>query len=85
MLRNPYVAVTVVVTALIVLYALSCWVFPFAKCVWCKGLGRHERDDRKVWRTCWRCKGVGRRIRVGRWLFNRLWAARQADRRASRG
>lgn len=53
-----------------VVYAASCWWWPFAKCPKCKGLGRVFRKDGKVFRFCPRCAGTGRRLRIGRRLYN---------------
>lgn len=54
-------------------YLASCAWWPFARCLSCKGTGRHSRKDRKVWRNCRRCTGTGRRLRLGRRIFN--WSA----------
>lgn len=54
-------------------YLASCAWWPFARCLSCKGTGRHSRKDRKVWRICRRCGGNGRRLRIGRRIFN--WSA----------
>lgn len=58
------------VALVVLVYAGSCWLFPFRKCFLCKGLGRDERDDREVFRDCWWCKGTGRRLRFGRRAYN---------------
>lgn len=71
-----FVIALAVVVALV--YAGSCTLFPFAPCWCCKGSGKHQRGDRKVWRDCWICTGSGRRLRVGRRLWNagrRRWKA----------
>jgi hypothetical protein len=61
-----------------VAYAVSCAWWPFAACGRCKGRGRHQRDDGKVWRPCRRCKGSGARLRVGRKVWNRFAKVRAA-------
>lgn len=63
----------------IVIYAGSCWMFPFARCRWrrCEG-GRRYRSDQKVWRDCRWCKGAGRRLRIGRRIFNAIQRRRRA-------
>lgn len=55
----------------ILYYAGSCWLYPLAYCLCCKGAGRHHRKDGKVFRECrWPgCEG-GRRWRVGRRIWN---------------
>jgi hypothetical protein len=61
----------IVATAVVALvYTISCWWFPFAACLCCKGEGRHQRGDRKVWRLCHWCTGTGRRLRLGRRAWN---------------
>lgn len=67
---DPNLAAAIVGLILATVYALECWWFPWAKCLSCKGAGRHARADRQVWRDCRRCKGSGRRLRVGRWVWN---------------
>lgn len=52
------------------LYAGSCWWFPFAACWCCDGAGTHRRKDGKVFKDCWWCAGSGRRLRIGRKVFN---------------
>lgn len=51
------------------LYALACWVSPFARCRWCRGFGERIRTDRhgrpKAGRPCRHCRGTGRRLRYG--------------------
>lgn len=51
-------------------YAGSCWWFPFKACSRCKGTGRISREDRKVHRLCRRCASTGRRLRAGRRVWN---------------
>lgn len=52
------------------LYAGSCWWFPFAACWCCSGGGRHHRKDGRVFKDCWWCAGSGRRLRIGRKVWN---------------
>lgn len=61
-------------------YAVSCWLWPFARCLKCEGDGKLRRGDGKVWRTCKRCKGGGARLRVGRKVWNYLHHQKQAAR-----
>jgi hypothetical protein len=65
--------------AAVVVYAGSCWWYPFAHCRWCGG-GRRYRSDRKVFADCWACKGAGRRLRTGRRVWNWIQARRGAGR-----
>lgn len=60
-------------------YALSCWVWPFARCWACEGTARRSRADGKVWRPCRWCRGTGRRLRVGRRLYNAATRLRRRD------
>lgn len=69
-------AVAVIAVVLPLGYAFSCWVFPWARCLWCEGRGRKYRGDGRVWRDCRWCRGTGRRLRLGRWAYNRLSATR---------
>jgi hypothetical protein len=59
-------------------YAASCWLWPYTHCRRCHGLGHISRDDHKVFRLCRRCHGTGRRLRLGRRAFNHL-ARRRRD------
>jgi hypothetical protein len=59
-------------------YAMSCWLWPFARCLKCDGKGKFQRADGRVWRTCRRCKGGGARLRVGRKVWNYLHHQRKA-------
>lgn len=67
---DPNLAAALVALFVASLYAIGCWWLPWAKCLSCRGTGRHARDDGKVWRDCRRCRGTGRRLRVGRWIWN---------------
>lgn len=57
-------------------YLIECWWYPWARCWWCRGAGKHSRQDRLVWRSCRVCRGTGSRLRVGR----RLWLAMRGRR-----
>ena len=51
-------------------YALACWVRPFARHRRCQGTGtRHTLILRRL-RMCRRCKGSGLVLRRGRAVFN---------------
>lgn len=63
--------------ALALVYAGSCWLWPFARCGVCSGNGRRSREDGRVFRLCWWCKGTGRRQRIGRRVWNRARALRR--------
>lgn len=53
-------------------YATSCLVWPFARCVICDGRGHHSPSStRRISRPCRWCRGTGRRLRFGRRLWNR--------------
>lgn len=65
------------IAAVIIWYAGSCWLWPYAHCRICAGTGRHERSDGKVHRPCWWCRGSGRRLRIGRRIYNRYARARR--------
>jgi DnaJ-class molecular chaperone len=53
-----------------VVYAGSCWLFPYRHCPRCRGDGKIRRTDSKVFRLCRKCQGTGRTLRVGRRLWN---------------
>jgi hypothetical protein len=61
---------------LIVVYAITCWIWPWAKCGG-EYLGLHTCDAgrfyagtrQKTWRDCRKCKGTGKRRRFGRTLW----------------
>jgi hypothetical protein len=76
-------AATGIATALVavVVYALSCWVWPFARCSVCDGRGAHSpKNNRRVSRPCWWCKGAGRRLRIGRRVANAVRSRRALGR-----
>lgn len=58
-------------------YLLACWIWPFAACHRCEGLGRFRSPSGKAWRRCRRCKGTGERLRVGHRVVNALRRAYQ--------
>jgi hypothetical protein len=64
----------------LVMYAGSCWWFPYAACGRCEGVGKFRREDSKVWRKCRRCRGSGERLRVGRRVWN-YWHHRRQEAR----
>lgn len=77
---NWKLALVLLGMAVALVYAASCWWWPFAKCGRCGGKGKRERADGKVWRDCKRCKASGRRLRVGRKLWNYLHEQKKAAR-----
>lgn len=57
-------------------YAVSCAVWPFARCWVCHGQAHHSpRGNHRISRPCRWCKASGRRLRIGRRVWNRLRAA----------
>lgn len=59
-------------------YAGSCWAFPFATCRVCDGDGkRRSGANRRHFRPCWWCKGSGRRLRIGRRVHNAIQRRRK--------
>lgn len=50
-------------------YVLRCWLYPFARCPWCKGSGKRFSPNGKAFGRCRHCKGSGKRVRWGRRLF----------------
>ena len=68
---------TLLVAALV--YAGSCWVWPFADCWLCSGRGSHRpKNNRKLSRPCRWCKASGKRLRIGRRLANAIRERRNA-------
>jgi hypothetical protein len=64
-------------------YALLCWVRPFAKHRRCKGSGARQTLILRRLRMCKRCKGSGLVLRRGRAVFN-YFAHIHADATAGR-
>jgi hypothetical protein len=58
-------------------YLLACWIWPFAACQRCDGLGRFHSPSGKAWRRCRRCKGTGERLRTGHRVVNAIRRAYQ--------
>lgn len=54
----------------VVFYLGSCWVWPYANCRRCHGIGRFHSHSGRAWRPCHRCKGTGARLRTGRRVIN---------------
>jgi hypothetical protein len=52
-------------------YIVACWIWPFARCRWCKGSGKRSSPTGRAFGHCRHCKGTRRRVRLGR----RLWTA----------
>lgn len=67
---SPILMMAGAAAAVVGWYAFSCWRWPLADCLCCKGRGAHARKDGKVFRRCWWCKGSGGRWRVGRRVWN---------------
>lgn len=67
---NGTVVLVGLVAAAGLVYAGSCWLYPFRKCGRCTGTGKRERPDREVFALCRRCQGSGRRLRIGRRVYN---------------
>lgn len=70
---NGTITLILIVGGWLVYYGSSCWIWPYTKCLKCKG----ARIYRAWWggdafRPCPRCGGSGSRLRFGRWIYNRL-------------
>jgi hypothetical protein len=52
------------------LYAAACWLLPFGRCWFCRGVGARPRLITRRLRPCRMCRGAGRRLRYGRRAFN---------------
>lgn len=47
-------------------YAGHCWLFPYARCRWCRGRPqKRSKSGRTFSRPCKHCKGTGQRVRTG--------------------
>lgn len=59
--------------ASLVLYMLSCWVFPYRRCWRCGGDDRHDdgRGNYRHKRPCWWCGGAKDNRRIGARLIGR--------------
>lgn len=53
-------------------YLLLCWIWPFANCRRCSGLGKRRALVGRGFRHCPRCDGTGQRLRPGRHVLNHL-------------
>jgi hypothetical protein len=80
MLSTLVTVATVALFGWAALYALGCWIWPFASCRRCAGSGKRRSPSGRAWRRCKRCKGSGARVRLGRRLYN---AARRRARDAA--
>jgi hypothetical protein len=76
--------IAIICVALLVRYALVCYLAPFRDCRRCDGLGRIRPRTglRRAVRPCRRCRATGKRLRAGRHVLNYLSATRRAARTA---
>jgi hypothetical protein len=70
--------VALIVTVSIAFYLLTCLVWPFGKCLRCKGAGKFKSPIGKAYRHCGKCQGSGLRVRIGRHVINHIRATRGA-------
>jgi len=63
--------------AAVLMYALTCWLWPFSACLRCHGDKRTRSPSGRSWRRCRRCKGTGQRLRVGRRVMNAMSTAHE--------
>jgi hypothetical protein len=61
----------------LVCYVAACIIWPYAKCLKCKGTGQHRSPFGGGWRECRRCGGSKRRLRIGRRTYNFFYERRQ--------
>jgi hypothetical protein len=61
----------------LVCYVAACIIWPYAKCLKCKGTGQHPSPFGGGWRLCRRCGGSKRRLRIGRRTYNYFYERRQ--------
>lgn len=65
---STFVTVLMVVGGLVVVLAarqLSLYLWPYAKCRWCRGKGRNLGSNSDRWGNCFRCGGSGKKLRRG--------------------
>lgn len=73
---GPALTATGVALVALLAYAVSCAVWPFARCWVCDGRGHHSpRGNARISRPCRWCKAAGRRLRIGRRVWNRVRVA----------
>ncbi len=68
----------VIATVWVLGYMAACWVWPFANCMWCKGVGKVRSPTGRAWRNCRHCRGGGHKLRAGRRLHRWLSATHRA-------
>jgi hypothetical protein len=56
--------------ALLLIYAVQCWLWPFRWCRRCHGTGRRMSPSGNAFGSCWWCGGAGRKLRLGRRVWN---------------
>jgi hypothetical protein len=63
-----------------VYYATACAIWPYRRCVACKGNPKQPAWwGGNTYRLCGWCNGTGRRRRLGRWVFDHLFKRRNAS------
>ncbi|XTZ17023.1 hypothetical protein ACQSSU_06500 [Micromonospora echinospora] len=68
----PVLTATGILLAAALAYAVSCAVWPFARCWVCDGKAHHTpKGNTRISRPCRWCKATGKRLRIGRRVWNR--------------
>ena len=69
--RPTPVGVIAAALIIVLLYAGSLWLWPFAPCRWCKGSKSNPGSTRRRFGNCPRCGGKGFRVRFGARMVRR--------------
>lgn len=61
-----------IVTAVVVAYAVWAYLHPWRPCPRCQGSGRNRGSTARRWGKCWRCKGSREVRTTGARLLHRM-------------
>jgi DnaJ-class molecular chaperone len=56
----------------IIVYVVSVFLWPYARCRVCRGSTTSRGSSRHRWNVCGRCGGSGQRVRLGARLLGRV-------------
>lgn len=79
---------TLIITAAVIAYLGSLYLWPYAPCRWCKGRGTNRGSTRRRFGDCRWCGGTRRRQRLGSRTVHRAvrsavgYRSRRGDKRS---
>lgn len=65
---STFVTVLIIIAGVLAIWGartLSLFLWPYSKCLWCRGKGRNLGSNSDRWGNCFRCGGAGKKLRRG--------------------